>query len=98
MGMSGGFNGLGPPGFKTAAWAGSGAEIDRETGERIDGICRGCKQWDAELKDGFCRDDSCKAARENVAVSEGRAIKLIDGLPNGDQVLHSKDGKQLIKK
>ena len=97
MGMSGRFDGLKPSGFKTAAWANSGGEVDKETGNRIDGICVSCNQWDAELKDGFCRDDACKDKRQALAISQGKAIKIIDGLPGGTKILHSKGGKQLIK-
>ena len=87
----------GPSGFRSASWVGQGTEIDHKTGERIDGICVSCHQWDAELKDGFCRDDDCRNKRHLLAIADGRAIKLIDGLPGGVKVLHSKAGKQIIK-
>jgi len=97
MGMSGRFNGISPPGFKEAFWANSGGEINRDTGERIDGICKSCEQWDAELVEGFCRDEDCKDKRHLLAISEGRAIKVIEGLPGGVRIFHTKDGKQNVK-
>ena len=97
MGRSGSFSGLKPPGFKAAFWASAGGEINRETGERIDGICISCQQWDAELVEGFCRDEECKDKRHLVAIADGRAIKVVDGLPGGIKVLHSRAGKQIIK-
>lgn len=97
MGRSGSFSGLKPPGFKAAFWATAGGETDQETGQRIDGICAGCQQWDAELKDGFCRDEECRAKRQTVAIADGRAIMIVDGLPGGMKILHSKAGKQTIK-
>ena len=56
-------------------------------GNRIDGICAHCEQWDAELVDGFCRDAECKQARQDKKVKAGSAFKYStdvlgkDGMP-----------------
>ncbi len=72
--MSGSFNG--PAGFKSATWAGKGSEVDEKTGERIDGICKFCHQWDAELKDGYCRDQECRDKRVSDMVKRGEAVRF----------------------
>ena len=96
MGMSGKFHGDKPAGFKSAGWANQGSDVDKD-GNEIGGTCISCKEWDSELNNGFCRDDVCKRKRQSLAVIEGRAIKVVDGLPGGQKVIHSKNGKQIIK-
>jgi hypothetical protein len=63
-----------------------GKETD-DAGVRIDGICSNCEQWDAELVNGFCRDDECKLSRQEKKVKDGSAFKYStdvlgkDGMP-----------------
>lgn len=90
MGKSG-FNGSKPPGFKNASWVGQGQEVD-ESGKRIDGICGGCGEWDAELKSGYCRDRECIDKRRDRSIKAGNAVRIIDGLPGGACRITTKRG------
>lgn len=75
MGMSGKFDGLRPPQKFISGLYHQGSDYD-EAGNRIDGICFHCKEWDAELVDGFCRDEECKDSRLAKKVEEGDAIRI----------------------
>ena len=81
MGMSGKFSGLKPPTKLISGLYSTGSDYD-EKGNRIDGICQHCNQWDAELKDGHCRDDSCKASRMDAKVASGEAIRVYSDVLN----------------
>jgi hypothetical protein len=97
MGMSGKFHGDKPAGFKShSCWSLGGADVDKD-GNPISGNCISCKEWDSELKNGFCRDDSCKRKRQQLAIIEGTAIKIVSDLPNGTKIIYSRDGKSVIK-
>lgn len=90
-------NWIGPAGFKSAPWAQGNCDVDEKTGESISGVCKNCSQWDAELKDGFCRDNSCREQRQLKAVAAGAAVIVMDGLPGGEKIIHSKEGKRKVK-
>lgn len=75
MGMSGNFNGLKPPTKLISGLYHQGKDTD-DDGNRIDGICANCEQWDAELVNGYCRDDECKQDRLNKRVEAGEAISI----------------------
>lgn len=74
--MSGKFNGLSPPKKLISSLYGNAKDTD-EYGNKIDGMCGSCNEWDAELIDGNCRDDICKEVRLNKKVSDGKAIKYL---------------------
>lgn len=84
MGMSGKFDGLRPPQKFISGLYHQGSDYDL-AGNRIDGICFNCQQWDAELADGFCRDESCIDDRLNKKVVKGDAIRFSTDVvnPNG---------------
>ena len=96
MGKSGSFGGLKPPSFKSAFWADAGNDWDSKTETSCSGVCRGCMQWDTELVDSYCRDDECKKKRQEIAVAQGRAVKIIEGLPNGKTVVKNNKGNTVI--
>ena len=76
MGSGGsGFSGLKPPTKLISGLYSQGADVD-ENGDRIDGICKHCEQWDAELVDGGCRDKDCKLERLAKKVSTGDAVRF----------------------
>jgi len=88
MGAGGSFKGLKPPTKLISGLYHQGSDYDLKTGERIDGICKHCEQWDAELVDGGCRDRECKEERLRKMVENGQAMRLTTGVL-------SKDGKQV---
>lgn len=96
MGLSGKFSGIKPPGFKSAFWADAGQTWDSKTETSIGGTCNGCRQYDSEIIDGFCRDDECKRKRQEIAIAQGRAVKIIDGLPNGKTVVQTNKGNTVV--
>jgi len=69
------FSGIRPPTKLISGLYSQGKDTD-ENGNRIDGICAHCDQWDAELVGGYCRDDECKQARLNKKVDEGTAVRI----------------------
>lgn len=76
MGAGGSFGGLKPPTKLISGLYNQGSDYDLETGKRIDGICKYCEQWDAELVDGACRDRECKDARLSKLVESGQAVRI----------------------
>lgn len=71
----GGFKGLRPP-TKLISGLYNQAKDTDDDGNRIDGICEHCKQWDAELVNGFCRDRECRQSRLDEKVKAGTAIRI----------------------
>lgn len=96
MGKSGIFNKLKPDGFKPQSTWNGGTEVDKD-GNQLSGNCISCGEWDSELKDGFCRDQSCKRKRQSLAIMEGKAIKIITDLPNKTKIIYSKEGKTVVE-
>lgn len=86
--MGAGFKGLKPPSKLISGLYHQGSDYDLETGKRIDGICKYCNQWDAELVNGGCRDDECKNERMKKMVNDGQAMRVTTGFIN-------KKGKQV---
>lgn len=80
--MSGNFKGLKPPTKLISGLYNQGQDRDPETGERIDGICSHCDQWDAELINGACRDDECKQNRLRKKVERGEAVQYTTDILN----------------
>jgi len=80
--MSGRNRRFGPPTKLISGLYSQGCEYDLETGERIDGICMHCDQWDAELIKGACRHDECKQARLDKKVAAGTAVKYTSDVLN----------------
>ena len=72
---SGGYNVLKPSTKLISGLYNQGKETDDE-GNRIDGICKHCNEWDAELVDGGCRDKDCKMERLSKKVKTGEAIRF----------------------
>lgn len=98
MGKSGRYDGLKPAGFKSASsWANQGGDWDQKTQSTISGICIGCRQWSAELFDRYCSDETCKRERQEVAIAQGRAVKIVEGLPNGETVVKTAKGNVVVK-
>jgi hypothetical protein len=97
MGKSGGYNGIRPAGFRSATWVGAGNDWDRETDSPISGNCKSCGLYDVELVENYCRDDECRNTREEIAVSQGRAIKIIEGLPDGKSIVKTAKGNVVVK-
>lgn len=81
--MSGKFNGMKPPAKLISGLYSTGSDYDKD-GNRIDGICKHCNQWDAELKDGYCRDRDCRTSRMNAKVEAGEAIRVYSDVVNED--------------
>ena len=99
MGMGGSFSGDKPPTKLISSLYNSGSDYDLETGERIDGICKHCEQWDAELIDGGCRDRECKDARMQKMVDDGTAVSITTELPNakgGASTVIKRGGKRFV--
>ena len=71
-------------------------------GNRIDGICKYCKEQDAELKDGGCRDRECKDARLRKKVEAGEALRFRTDVVNDDgkvgTYLEHGDSKTFVEK
>ena len=75
MGKSGSFGGLKPPTKLISGLYNQGRDVD-EDGNRIDGICKYCEEWDAELVDGGCRDADCKRNRLQKKIDSGEAVRM----------------------
>ena len=85
MGKGGSFNGNKPPTKLISKLYSNGSDYD-ENGNRIDGICKHCNEWAAELVDGACKDADCKRARLQKKIEDGTAVKF-------DTDMIGKDGK-----
>lgn len=71
----------GPSSRVTSNLYSRGTDVD-EDGNRIDGICKYCNEWDAELKNGACRDRECKDARLSKMVEKGEALRFTTDVIN----------------
>lgn len=74
MGKGGSFSGDRPPTKLVSGLYSQGKDTD-DDGNRIDGICKYCKEWGAELKDGACRDRECRDERTRKRVESGQALR-----------------------
>ena len=83
MGKGGSFGGTKPPSKLISGLYGQGQQVDDE-GNRIDGICKYCEEWDAELVDGGCRDKDCKMERLSKKVASGKAVRFKTDVMNKD--------------
>lgn len=97
MGKSGSYSGIRPAGFKSAGWVNSGRDWDTENERPIGGVCMGCRQYDVELVDNYCRDPDCKRERQEVAIAQGRAVKVVEGLPEGKSIVKTAKGNVVVK-
>lgn len=98
MGKGGSFSGLKPPTKLISRLYNQGKSVD-DDGNRIDGICKYCNEWDAELVDGGCRDKDCKLERLTKKVESGEAIRFqTDVIGSNGKVgtLFEKDGKKFF--
>lgn len=75
---------FGPRGFKIAGFT------VLQTSNDLDGICKFCKEWSAELdKSGFCKEELCRKQRQEINIKIGRAVKYYDGL-GGNKIVVDK--------